>query len=91
MSKKKILKQLRQISKIMEVKGTHTTTLKTISGEDLILAGHKKVEGNEIVKDKEYTLNVPTFIAFNNYRELKKAAKRGPENLVNFYKQWQKQ
>lgn len=56
-----------------------------ISGEDLLLSGHKEVEGKEIDKDKQYFMTNPCYHESNHYLRLKKSyAKSGVKGVLDY-------
>ena len=77
--------KIRAIAKILPVRQYEVNSRAKVSGEDLLLCGHKEVEGKAIEKDGEYVMPMPFYNEVNHYRRLKKAFTKNGLNGVKSY------
>jgi hypothetical protein len=64
----------------------------TISGEDVLLTNTHELNGQQVVKEKDYQISVPVFNQVNHKRRLKRAYESdGLEGLMNYCKKYLKE
>lgn len=71
--KKKHARRIKGIAQQMGPKEYTTYEWVPISGEDLLLSGHKVFQGNPIIKDKMYEIRMPVFHSESFEHQLKSA------------------
>ena len=69
-----------------------TSEQQEITGEDLLLAGHKEVAGKAIDKEKSYLWQAPVYNEANHYRRMKRAFEAlGVDGIKNYLKPFVKE
>lgn len=87
--KKHLCIRLRELAKKLPQTQYVVNDAVKISGEDLLLSGHKEVDGKEIDKDKEYFMTNPCYHESNHYLRLKKSySKNGIQGVLDYSKQF---
>lgn len=75
--------KIRKLASSMPVDYFGSKSMDTISGSELLLSGHKQVEGEDINPDKQYLLPVPVYLMKNHERRLRRAYKgEGREGII---------
>jgi len=78
-------KRLRAIAGMLPPMSYETRETQSIKGEDLLLSGHKEVEGKPIEAEREYFMRVPVYNEANHYRRLKRAFQANGREGVKAY------
>ena len=87
--KKHLCIRLRELAKKLPPTQYVSRDTVKISGEDLLLSGHKLVEGKEIDSEKDYFMDSPIYHESNHYLKLKKSySKKGIQGVLDYSKQF---
>lgn len=87
--KKHICIRLRELAKKLPPTQYVAGDTVKISGKDLLLSGHKLVDGKEIDSEKEYFMSLPIYYESNHYLRLKKSySKNGIQGVLDYSKQF---
>ena len=84
---KTIQKKIKAISKLLPANAYQVNEKVEIIGQDLLLSGHKKVNGEKVDPEKMYLMDMPVYFEKNHYRRFKKAfQKSGSEGVKKYLK-----
>ena len=84
-------KKIRAIAGILPIRLYGSNETVEISGEDLLLAGTKEVEGKEVIAEKVYYMKSPVYREENHYRRMKRAfISRGSKGVEGYIKAFMK-
>jgi len=84
-------KKIRAIAKVLPTRLYGSNETVEISGEDLLLAGTKEVDGKEVDAEKTYYMKSPVFREENHYRRMKRLfMKMGAQGITNYIKVFMK-
>jgi len=82
-------KKIRAIAGILPIRLYGSNETVEISGEDLLFAGTKEVEGKEVIAEKVYYMKSPVYREENHYRRMKRAfisqGSKGVEGYIKVF------